>query len=438
MQLLHSASLILAPSPAIEVYPARRQQEEQRDSGQDGAEEEAGAADDKTSHRSTIRRRRANHFRSKDADASSLFSSSAGTASRSTPRRTRTTRSTGLSTAAAADTTAGSTQSEDSTVRSSPPDDSHSSYSSSSSSARPPKVSTLPSSAFASSSVSPNPSFGIQQVLAFVYSYLPKPTPAQIAVQQQNTQYQPAPQPHTRQPHSSARSHASSSQQQSASPSPYHSSTTDGSTASTSTSTSVSPTSLFSSPLSVPAVPPSPPPHPVSVYDVSSRSIFNDYVVVLMVSSSRQMSYLSSSLYKHARASNAAPLNRGMLSLSGRSRDDWQSVDLGSVVVHIFNSRAKIAQPGLDYHPEAAMDESLALSAGGMWGVWTEAEQPNTEQLLARHAVIDNIERQFGDLVVPLDKFSSLQDYSGTEAGQRVKNGEEETMLVNDTPPNHV
>ena len=227
-------------------------------------------------------------------------------------------------------------------------------------------------------------------MLAFVYSYLPRPTPAQTAAAHL-TQQQP--QSQLRQPRSVSRS----------------------------------PTPLLSAPC--------PLPHPVSVYDVSSRSLFNDFVVVLSVSSSRQMSFLSSALYKLARASNAAPLNRGLLSLSGRSRDDWQSVDLGSVVVHVFNSRARLSQPGLDYHPEAAMDDETQTGNGGVAAV--RADEQRRDDGLLRHAVIDNIERQFGDLLVPLDQYDALRDYASSEAEQGGRRGEADTMLVDDTPPRY-
>lgn len=437
VRLVHSACILLKPSPAISVYPARQQTSEEEREGESGSNEEAAAEANK-SQRPAIRRRRANTFRSKAADVSNLFSSSAAAAtsapssssaddSSSPPkRRSRRSRSSGQS--AEADGTSDIAQADHSTPRSSYSSTSSSAYSSS---PRRPSLSALPSSAFGASSVTGRPSFGIQQVLAFVYSYLPKPTQAQIAAAQHSQQKQPQPQ----QPHTTNRSHTSASQQQPQPAShshshPYSSHTAGGVNAH---SASASATSLFPS-SSAPLPPPSSPRHPVSVYDVSSRSIFNDYVVVLLVSSSRQMSFLSSQLYKKARASNAAPLNRNMLSLSGRTRDDWQSVDLGSVVVHIFNARARLTKPGLDYHPEAVMDESLAVSAGGMWGVRAEDER-SAEELLLRHAVIDNIERQFGDLQVPLDKFDALRDYSTSEAGQGERKGEEATMLVNDTSP---
>ena len=178
----------------------------------------------------------------------------------------------------------------------------------------------------------------------------------------------------------------------------------------------------------------------MSVYDVSSRSLFNDYVVVLLVSSSRQLSFLSSQLYRLARSSNAAPLNRRVLSLSGRTRDDWQSVDLGSVVVHLFNSRARLSRPGLDYHSEASLDQPPQASpAASIWDVRAAEERRADETPLLRHAVIDNIERQFGDLLVPLERYSALRDHGSGEAAGRDGGSGEEPTLVNDsptTPPN--
>ena len=426
--LYHYARAPVHYAPEISVFPAKQTQhqtraEEERESGQS----EAAAAEERQPQRRGVHRRQTHTLRRKADHASSLpstpdtaepsstspaASTDAGIVDSSSTTKRRSRRSVffdeGESTSGRAQTDSRSTRSSTFSSSSSARSDSHSSSSSSSSSsARRATASALPSSAFGASSVTSRLSFGIQQVLSFVYAYLPKPTPAQITADQE-----------MRSQHSA------------------HAAAGDRRSPATSASSPLSPASLLPSPSSSPVPPPpSPPVHPVSVYDVSSRSIFNDYVVVLLVSSSRQLSFLSSQLYKLARSSNAAPLNRRVLSLSGRTRDDWQSVDLGSVVVHLFNSRARLSKPGLDYHPEASLDVPPSASpAASLWGARTSEERGVDDAPLLRHAVIDNIERQFGDLLVPLERYSELRDHGSGEAAGREGGSGGEPTLVSDTP----
>ena len=412
MRLMHRVCGLQQPSLAVSVYPAGLQSEEQREGAR--GDDDAAPVGQVRQQRPAVKRRRVHTLRSKAANAANLLSAPAAT------RRSRRSEQ-----SADDESRPAKAHSDDSAARPPASHTAHSSHWSSSS------QSALPyTAAFGASSVTARPYFGIQQVLTFVYSYLPRPTAAQTAAAR-DTPLRPM------QPTTASHSHSNDH---------LHSSHTAEATGSNSPSTAASATAPFPALSSSPVLfapasshpvssPPCPPLHPVSVYDVSSRSLFNDYVVVLLVSSSRQMSFLSSSLYKLARASNAAPLNRGILSVSGRTRDDWQSVDLGSVVVHVFNTRARLIKPGLDYHPDSSMDESLAVPADGLWAAKAEREQRAAEdELLSRHAVIDNIERQFGDLLVPLDRLDALRDYASGEAGQGESRGEEATMLVNDTP----
>ena len=169
-----------------------------------------------------------------------------------------------------------------------------------------------------------------------------------------------------------------------------------------------------SAPTPVLSPPSSPlPPHPVLVYDVYSRSVFSDFVVVVHTHSSRQMRHLAQALYKAAREADAASLNRSVLSIERRDADDWTLVDMGRILVHLFNAQRKPPTYGLDYHPIDLLQVStLRGDAAVLEG---EGQRRRMDGVLpgvvGPHPVMDNVERQFGDLRVPVDQYDTLRDH---------------------------
>jgi len=168
-------------------------------------------------------------------------------------------------------------------------------------------------------------------------------------------------------------------------------------------------------------------PPPVTVFDVHSKSIFNDFIIVVLCSSSRQMSYLAQAVYKMARARDACKENRAILSLERRKSDDWQMVDMGNVLLHVFNVNANITQPSLDYIQPIISNYNDDNNENNSSSSLT----PPVSIQLTRHPVIDAIEKQFGDCVVPLEKHLELLDYSK----RALEN--EEPATVNETQLNN-
>lgn len=158
-------------------------------------------------------------------------------------------------------------------------------------------------------------------------------------------------------------------------------------------------------------------PHPVQIYDVHSRSIFNNFVIVVFCTSARQMSYLAQAVYKLARARDACPLNKSVLSLERHKATDWQMVDMGPIMLHVFNVNATITQPSLDYH--ASLPEPVVHHRSRRFDDEYEGREPRIPEpereavVLQRHPVVDSLERQFGDCLVPVERHLSLKDYTG-------------------------
>jgi len=100
----------------------------------------------------------------------------------------------------------------------------------------------------------------------------------------------------------------------------------------------------------------------VLVYDVASRFVFADYLVVVKAQSARQMRHLAESCLKMARALDACKLNRRVLSLEGRDRDDWMLLDAGFIWLYFFNTTPSVKLPP---------------GQGGLFGVDLQARQPN-------------------------------------------------------------
>jgi ribosomal silencing factor RsfS len=98
----------------------------------------------------------------------------------------------------------------------------------------------------------------------------------------------------------------------------------------------------------------------IQVYDVSGRSIFHDYIVVIIANSVRQMRYIGESLYKSAKTAGACANNPKILSIEGRNRSDWLLVDLGHIMIHCFNSQHKLQPSGLPKFTEQQLLDKQA------------------------------------------------------------------------------
>jgi hypothetical protein len=226
--------------------------------------------------------------------------------------------------------------------------------------ARQPSPGFSPFASSPAAAVASSPSsFGIQHVLSLLYSYLPTPP--------------------------------------SSPPSP-------------------SPPAESSSLPTAPALPP-----PVSVYDVSSRSIFSDFLVVVQTHSARQMRFLAFALYRAARDADACSRNRSTLSIERRNAEDWTLVDIGHCIVHLFNSQAPLPKPGLDFHP------SHLLALGD-----DDRQQEAATEAGAVHPVIRNIVKQFGDLLVPPSAHAQLRDIGHEDGSRRGAGKGDGVRLVQD------
>ena len=156
----------------------------------------------------------------------------------------------------------------------------------------------------------------------------------------------------------------------------------------------------------------------MSVYDVSSRSIFSDFIVVVQTHSSRQMRFLAFALYRAARDADACSRNRSTLSIERRRAEDWTLVDIGHCIVHLFNSQAPLPKPGLDFHPQ----HLLALPDD-------DRQQEAADTV---HPVIRNIVKQFGDLLVPPSAHAQLRDIGHGDEGRGAAGEADAVRLVHD------
>ena len=158
------------------------------------------------------------------------------------------------------------------------------------------------------------------------------------------------------------------------------------------------------------------------------RSVFSDFILVVHTHSARQMAFLAHSLYRAARDADAAARNRRALSVERRGADDWVMVDMGHVMVHLFNGQRGELKWGLEYHEVEKMRvEELKGDAKVLEGVGKRREGEGARGMVGvgllggmeerrrgegePHPVEENIERQFGDLRVPVERFDEVRDY---------------------------
>ena len=86
------------------------------------------------------------------------------------------------------------------------------------------------------------------------------------------------------------------------------------------------------------------------VYDIANKSTFHDYLFVVMANSARQMLYLANILYKQAKQYSHELSKPSVISIEGKQRstaasdDDWTLVDLGSVMIYIFQKQKPVIQ----------------------------------------------------------------------------------------------
>ena len=160
------------------------------------------------------------------------------------------------------------------------------------------------------------------------------------------------------------------------------------------------------------------------------RSIFSDFILLVHTHSSRQMLFLAQALYRAARDADVAARNRRALSVErGRGGDEWVMVDMGHVMVHLFNGQRGEVRWGLDYHEvdrvrvEELRGEGKELEGEGV-GVGGVGERRRGRG--DPHPVEENIERQFGDLRVPVERYDAVQDYHHGDAVQ----GEADVSVV--------
>jgi ribosome-associated protein len=93
--------------------------------------------------------------------------------------------------------------------------------------------------------------------------------------------------------------------------------------------------------------------------DLSGHSPVADWFFIASAASARQLTAIADKIIRRARERGFRPLG-----LEGLNSEHWVLVDLGEVVVHLFNQEARVL-----YDLE---------------GLWTEAGRPHTAPLVKR------------------------------------------------------